>query len=136
MREQKSLDDFRSQLDQLDTQIVSLLARRFDVCRDVARYKRQQGIPMMQPARVQIVKQRAAERARLAGVNEEFIVALYTAIIAEACRLEDDIIQSPEIQSPDFQSAHIQSADETVLVEQAAPLFPSSVESGQGAVRQ
>lgn len=95
MNDIRTLEEFRAQLDQLDAQIVDLLASRFDVCRNVARYKKEWGIPMMQPARVQAVKQRAAERARLAGVNEEFMVALYTAIIAEACRLEDDIIGAP-----------------------------------------
>ena len=54
---------FRKELDELDEQLMSILARRFAVCRQVAEYKAATSIPMMQPARVAEVKRRAAARA-------------------------------------------------------------------------
>lgn len=89
------LDTFREQLDRLDDQIVELISQRLAVCENVARYKRAERIPMMQPHRVEIVKRRAADRARAKGVDERFITKLYTLMIDEACRLEDVIIESP-----------------------------------------
>jgi len=91
---QAPLDDYRAQLDGIDHQIMELIARRLDICRDVARYKKREGIPMMQPARVEMVKQRAAQKARGCGVDERFARNLYGLIIDEACRLEDVIIDS------------------------------------------
>lgn len=76
----------------MDEQIVSLLARRFAICREVAAYKSEAGIPMMQTGRVNEVKRRAAERGRAQGLSERFVTSLYDLIIDEACRIEDEII--------------------------------------------
>ena len=83
---------WRAELDTLDDQIVSLFSRRFAICREVAVYKKSTGIPMMRTARVQEVKQRAAERGRASGLREVFVTALYDLIIDEACQIEDEII--------------------------------------------
>jgi 4-amino-4-deoxychorismate mutase len=90
---------FRKELDELDEQLMTLLVQRFAICRQVAGYKAQMNIPMMQPARVAEVKQRAGVRARSAGLNETFGLALYELIIAEACRLETQIIEKTELTS-------------------------------------
>jgi len=47
---------------------------------------------MMQTARVQEVKQRAAEKGCARGLREVFVTALYDLIIDEACQIEDEII--------------------------------------------
>ena len=88
----EKLSIFRKELDKLDEQLMDTLARRFAICRDVARYKEQMNIPMMQSGRVAEVKRRAAERALSAGLHEEFGRELYDLIIAEACNLENEII--------------------------------------------
>jgi len=87
-----TLTQFRSDLNLLDEQLVELLGRRYELCRQVAHYKREQNIPMMQPARVLEVKERSARLAVLHGVEPEFARRLYAMIIDEACRLEDEII--------------------------------------------
>lgn len=89
------LKEFRLALNQLDEQLVALLGKRFEICRQVALFKREHGIPMMQPARVEEVKARSAAIASRHGVNPEFVRKLYGSIIDEACRLEDEIIDSP-----------------------------------------
>jgi chorismate mutase len=83
---------WREELDTLDDQIISLFSRRFAICRDVAAYKRETGIPMMQTARVHEVKERAADRGRTRGLRDVFTKALYDLIIDEACEIEDEII--------------------------------------------
>jgi chorismate mutase-like protein len=88
-----SLPDFRAHIDALDTQIIRALADRLSVCREVAVFKKAHGIPMMQPGRVEVVKERAAAAAVAAGLNRAFILQLYSLIIDEACRIEDDLMQ-------------------------------------------
>jgi len=88
----ESLNDFRRELNELDEQLVALLGRRFAICRRVALFKQEHGIPMMQSGRVEEVKNRAAAAAGRQGVDPKFIRALYADIIDEACRLEDEII--------------------------------------------
>ena len=54
------LQPFRRRLDELDEQIARLLGERFEVCREVARYKSEHEIPMMQPERVVAVPSQGA----------------------------------------------------------------------------
>jgi chorismate mutase len=84
---------FRSELNAVDAEIVRLLGQRYGICRAVAHYKRQNGIPMMQPGRVAEVKERCAQLARENGIDPDFARRLYGMIIDEACRLEDEIIE-------------------------------------------
>jgi chorismate mutase len=90
----QQLATFRSALDVLDEQIVQLLGRRYAICRDVAHYKKQHRIPMMQTGRVAAVKDRCARLASAHNVDPVFLRGLYDLIIAESCRLEDEIIGS------------------------------------------
>jgi chorismate mutase len=85
---------FRKELDELDCRLMDTLAQRFAICRQVAEYKAEHQIPMMQPARVLEVKKRAAQRALAAGLTERFGLELYDLIISEACRMEDEIIEA------------------------------------------
>ena len=88
------LNDYRQKLNGLDEQIVELLGKRIDICRDVAQFKRENGIPMMQGVRVDEVKDRCARLASEHQIDPEFVRELYAMIIDETCRVEDEIIDS------------------------------------------
>jgi chorismate mutase len=92
----EDLSNFRAALDRVDTQLIELLGQRFEICRKVANYKKKNNVPMMQPDRVKAVHERIAELARLNSVNPKFVQDLYTLVIAEACRLEDEIIDADQ----------------------------------------
>jgi chorismate mutase len=89
------LDPFRRQLDELDDQIARLLGARFEVCREVARYKRIHGVPMMQPDRVMEVRARYLARGGEVELPPEFTEALFELLIAATCRMEDELIDAP-----------------------------------------
>lgn len=86
------LEPFRKQIDDLDSQITTLLAKRLEVCAAVAKYKKENSIPMMQPDRVEAVKDRCAALGASKGLRPDFVRTLYALVIEEACRLEDEII--------------------------------------------
>lgn len=88
----EALQRYREQINQIDAEIVAALSRRLAVCQAVGHFKKAHGIAMMQPARVAAVKQRCAEMGRSLGLRPEFLQALYTVIIDEACALETEII--------------------------------------------
>lgn len=83
---------FRERINELDDKLIDILARRLDVCAEVAVYKAEYGIAMMQPERVAIVKERCAVRASERGLNRELAFDLYDRIINEACNLETRIM--------------------------------------------
>ena len=91
----EKLSEFRVELDLLDEQLVALLGRRYAICRDVARFKKEHKIPMMQSGRVAAVKERCARLGEAHDVDPSFVGRLYALIIGESCRLEDEIIDGP-----------------------------------------
>jgi 4-amino-4-deoxychorismate mutase len=89
------LDHFRQRLDSLDDQIARLLGERFEICRDVARYKRAHDIAVMQPDRVLEVRARYLARGAEADVPAEFTADLFELLIEATCKMEDELIEAP-----------------------------------------
>jgi chorismate mutase len=87
------LEPFRHRLDAIDDQIAGLLGERFEVCREVAVYKSENDIPMMQPERVATVRSRYLQRGAEAGLPEDFSGELFDLLIAATCRAEDELME-------------------------------------------
>jgi chorismate mutase len=90
------LEPFRRRLDELDEQIARLLGERFEVCREVAHYKSEHEIPMMQPDRVTHVRERYLARGSEADLPPDFTAALFELLIGATCRMEDELMGTPE----------------------------------------
>jgi chorismate mutase len=88
------LQPFRERLDTLDEEITRLLGARFEVCREIALYKRAHGIPMMQPDRVAEVRARYLARGAELALPADFTVALFELLIEATCKMEDELIES------------------------------------------
>jgi 4-amino-4-deoxychorismate mutase len=86
------LEPFRRRLDQLDGEIAEALGERFAICREIALYKREHGIPMMQPGRVAEVRSRYLARGAEVRLPADFTAALFELLIAATCRMEDELI--------------------------------------------
>jgi 4-amino-4-deoxychorismate mutase len=89
------LTPFRERLDVLDDQIARLLGERFDICREVALYKREHGIAMMQPDRVAEVRARYLARGQEVKLPRDFTEELFDLLIGATCKLEDALIDAP-----------------------------------------
>ncbi len=90
------LGDFRARLDPIDEEIARLLGERFQICREVAGYKSEHGIPMMQPERVAEVRARYLARGADANLPADFTGDLFELLIAATCRLEDELMEGSE----------------------------------------
>jgi chorismate mutase-like protein len=87
---------FRGRLDPIDDEIARLLGERFEICREVAHYKSERGIPMMQPERVAQVRARYLARGSEAGLPAEFTADLFDLLIGATCKLEDELMEGSE----------------------------------------
>jgi chorismate mutase len=90
------LEPFRRRLDPIDEEIARLLGERFEICREVARYKSERGIPMMQPERVAEVRARYLARGADANLPADFSGDLFELLIAATCKLEDELMEGSE----------------------------------------
>jgi len=91
-----ALAAFRERIDRVDEQLLSALAERTAICREVAEHKRAHDIPMMQPDRVAAVEARWAELAAERGLDEDFARSLARAVVAESCRVEGVMLSAGE----------------------------------------
>ena len=95
------LDDFRREIDAIDDDILALLGKRFAVVRRVADYKGPRGIPAIIPERIEAVREGCARRGARLGVDADFLRVLYSLIIDEACRIEEErIAELPDQARP------------------------------------
>lgn len=86
------LGAFRERLDPIDEEIARLLGERFQICREVAAYKSERGIPMMQPERVEEVRARYLARGADAELPADFTAELFELLIGATCKLEDELM--------------------------------------------
>lgn len=91
------LQSLRDELDRIDGALLDTLCARLELCCRIGELKRAHGIPLMQPARIGVVQQRAAAYAAVHRMNPVFLRSLYDLVIAETCRLEDEIIQAQHL---------------------------------------
>lgn len=96
---QNGLEPYRRRLDGLDDEIGRLLGERFEVCREIARYKLAHGIPMMQPHRVDAVRERYLARGAEANLPAQFSDDLFELLIAATCKEEDELMAALEASS-------------------------------------
>jgi 4-amino-4-deoxychorismate mutase len=87
------LEPFRRRLDAIDDEIARLLGERFEICREVAVYKSEHEIPMMQPNRVAEVRARYLARAGDNDLPAEFMGQLFDLLIAATCKEEDELME-------------------------------------------
>jgi 4-amino-4-deoxychorismate mutase len=99
MSASEGLEPFRRRLDGIDDQIAKLLGERLEICREVAVYKSEHEIPMMQPERVKIVRDRYLARGAEHDLPPEFTSDLFDLLIATTCRLEDELMDRLAVEN-------------------------------------
>lgn len=83
------LKPYRRRIDKLDSEIVGLLRKRYDVIEEVAHLKAREGIEAVLQDRVDEVRENAARMAAEQNLDESFIRKLYAQIIEHSCDLEE-----------------------------------------------
>ena len=76
-----TLGRYRQQIEQLDRDLVSLLAKRVALSREIGAMKRVAGLPTLYPAREAEVIRRAAALARDASLNDEKVRDIFWHVI-------------------------------------------------------
>lgn len=82
----EDLRQLRGQIDDLDTQLLDMLAKRMRVCREIGTYKKEHNLTVLQSKRYgEMVDSRSAEADRL-QMSPEFITHIFELIHEESVR--------------------------------------------------
>ncbi|MDE6010802.1 MAG: bifunctional 3-deoxy-7-phosphoheptulonate synthase/chorismate mutase type II [Muribaculaceae bacterium] len=80
----ENLTTLRRRIDQLDNELLDVLAKRMNVSREIGEYKRVHGIPVVQSGRFGDIMASRVLAARSMGMTEEFIRTVFSAIHEES----------------------------------------------------
>jgi 4-amino-4-deoxychorismate mutase len=92
-----TLSDYRVEIDAIDAEIVRCFAKRMRLCEEIALFKKENSISVMQPERVAAVLSRIASLAVGAGIRPSVLTGIYRLLIEETCRIEAQIIENSRI---------------------------------------
>ena len=84
----EELGRIRDRIEQLDQQLIGVLAQRIELARRVGELKRRASLPTLDPPREAAVVRRAGALAREAGVDDEDIRYVFWQIIGMSRRAQ------------------------------------------------
>ena len=88
----ENLNELRRQIDELDNQLLDLLAKRMRISREIGLYKKEHDMPILQATRYDEILNKRVEQACNMDMDGEFMKAILAAIHEESIRQQMVII--------------------------------------------
>ena len=82
----------RKQIDELDNQLIELLAKRMRVCREIGQYKKEHNMTVLQTSRYNEILDKRGAQGALCGMSAEFIRSVFEEVHEESVRQQMEII--------------------------------------------
>ena len=89
----ENLTALRRQIDDLDNDLLELLAKRMRVSREIGMYKKEHNMPILQEHRYDEILQKRIAQAKDMGMKEEFMKSVLVAIHEESVRHQMEIMK-------------------------------------------
>ena len=87
----ENLVHLRRQIDQIDNELIELLAKRMNISREIGTYKKEHNIPIVQASRFDDIMRSRVLAAKSMGMGEEFMKQILSSIHEESVRLQLEI---------------------------------------------
>ena len=88
----EDLQQLRKQIDALDNQLMELLAKRMQVCREIGNYKREHNMTVLQASRYNEILEKRGVQGSLTGMSPEFVAKVFENIHEESVRQQIEIV--------------------------------------------
>ena len=82
----------RKQIDELDNQLMDLLAKRMRVCREIAQYKKEHNMTVLQTARYNEILEKRGAQGALCGMGAKFVKKIFEEVHEESVRQQIEIL--------------------------------------------
>jgi len=82
----------RKQIDELDNELMDLLAKRMRVCREIGTYKKEHNMTVLQTARYGEILDKRGAQGTLCGMSPEFVKRVFESVHEESVRQQMEII--------------------------------------------
>ena len=88
----EGLRQLRSQIDQIDNQLMDLMAKRLRVCREIGTFKKEHNMTVLQAGRYNEILEKRGAQASLCGMSPEFAAHVFELIHEESVRQQLQIV--------------------------------------------
>ena len=89
---QQVTPDVLKQIDELDNQIMDILAKRMRVCREIGQYKKEHNMTVLQTSRYNEILSKRGAQGALTGMSPDFVAHVFESIHEESVRQQIEII--------------------------------------------
>lgn len=88
----EGISELRKQIDEIDNQLMELLAKRMRVCREIGQYKKEHNMTVLQPVRYGEILDKRGAQGSLCGMDNEFVKKVFESVHEESVRQQMEII--------------------------------------------
>ncbi|WP_129019956.1 chorismate mutase [Edaphocola flava] len=86
------MQKYRTQINQLDNEIIELLASRMQLVQEIGKYKKENDVTILQVSRWKEILDRLCAKGAALGLSEEFIIQYFDAIHLESIKQQDMVM--------------------------------------------
>jgi chorismate mutase len=88
------LSQLRHQIDDCDHELMEVLSKRMSICRQIGRYKKDNGISIVQNKRYDELLSSRLTHAQELGLSDDFIKRVLESVHSESVRQQSDIFKN------------------------------------------
>ena len=88
----EGIHELRKQIDELDNQLMELLAKRMRVCREIGQYKKEHNMTVLQTVRYNEIQNKRGAQGALCGMDSDFVRKIFEEVHEESVRQQMEII--------------------------------------------
>lgn len=88
----EGIHQLRKQIDELDNQLMELMAKRMRVCREIGQYKKEHNMTVLQTSRYNEILDKRGAQGALCGMDSDFVKRVFEEVHEESVRQQIEII--------------------------------------------
>lgn len=88
----EGISQLRHQIDNLDNQLMELLAKRMRVCREIGQYKKLHNMTVLQTSRYNEILEKRGAQGSLLGMSPDFVAKVFEHVHEESVRQQIEIV--------------------------------------------
>ena len=88
----ESINQLRKQIDEIDDQLIDLLAKRMRISREIGLYKKEHGMTILQTGRYSEILDKRGAQGSLMGIDPECIKKIFEQIHEESVNQQADVM--------------------------------------------
>ena len=83
------LENWRKQIDDVDNEIISLLAKRMEIVEKIGKHKKEKNIPLVDNNRWKLLMKSLLHKAEKLNLSKELVKDVYDQILKHALHIEE-----------------------------------------------